>query len=63
MQGDAQLVVAFRVGRRFVCISNCQNVDRFQMGREIKFTAQDIRLEVTHPNSPQSQLLQYRSGY
>ena len=46
---DARLAVPLRVSEVLTSVADSQNVDRLQVGGEVKLPAQNIRLEVAHP--------------
>ena len=53
---DALLIEAIGVAGSFIGIADNQNVDRLQVGREVKFLAQNIGLEVAYPHRSKAQL-------
>lgn len=53
---DTHLIVPLRVSDILASVANSQYVDRLQIGGKVKLSAQNIRLEVAHPNAAQAQL-------
>lgn len=53
---DSCLNVPLRVGEVLPSIADYQDIDRLQIGGEVKLPAQNIRLEVAHPHATQTQL-------
>ena len=53
---DSCLTVPLWVGEVLPSIADYQDIDRLQIGGEVKLPAQNIRLEVAHPHATQTQL-------
>ena len=53
---DTHFVVPLRVSETLPGVANGQDIDRLQVGREVKFTAQNVRFEVAYPYAAQAQL-------
>ena len=52
---DALLIEAIGIAGSFIGIADNQNVDRLQVGREVKFLAQNIGLEIAYPHRSKAQ--------